>query len=69
MRIKDIFFDEYGAFIIIPEGKTGSRRVRLISSIHYLKNWIENHPKPERDNQLFVTLDKHAQQRPGQRDL
>jgi integrase len=62
MRIKDIFFDEYGAFIIIPEGKTGSRRVRLISSIHYLKNWIENHPKPERDNQLFVTLDKHAEQ-------
>jgi integrase len=60
LRIKDINFDEYSAYIIVPEGKTGSRRVRLISSIHYLKNLIENHPKPDRDSQLFVTLDKNA---------
>jgi integrase/recombinase XerD len=59
LRIKDINFDDYGAYLIVPDGKTGARRVRLISSIHYLKNWIENHPNPKRDNWLFVTLDKN----------
>lgn len=32
--------------------------MRLILSIHYLKNWIDNHPKPDRDNFLFVKLEK-----------
>lgn len=60
LRIKDLYFDDYGAYLIIQEGKTGARRVRLISSIHYIKNWIEAHPKPERDNYLFVTFNKNS---------
>jgi len=27
LRVKDIYFDDYGAFLIAPEGKTGARRV------------------------------------------
>ena len=60
LRIKDLNFDDYGAFLVIQDGKTGARRVRLISSIHYMKNWIETHPKPDRDNYIFVTLNKNA---------
>ena len=58
LRIKDVHFDDYGAYIVFPDGKTGARRVRLMLSIHYLKNWIENHPKPDPDNFLFVKLEK-----------
>jgi len=50
LRIKHIVFDEYGAKILVGEGKTGMRRIRVVSSAPYLANWIENHPlrdKPE----------------------
>ena len=44
LRIKHIVFDEYGAKIQVGEGKTGMRRIRIVSSAPYLANWIENHP-------------------------
>jgi len=47
LRIKNIQFDEYGAQIIVG-GKTGMRRIRLISSVPSLASWINIHP--ERDN-------------------
>ncbi len=50
LRIKNIVFDEYGAKVLVGEGKTGMRRIRIVSSAPYLANWIENHPfrnKPE----------------------
>ncbi len=48
LRIRHIVFDEYGATIVC-NGKTGMRRIRLVSSVPYLAAWIENHPF--RDNQ------------------
>ncbi|MGB9659181.1 MAG: tyrosine-type recombinase/integrase [Nitrososphaerales archaeon] len=44
LLIKNVSFDKYGAIIIIREGKTGSRRIRLISSVPHLANWLEHHP-------------------------
>ncbi|MEM4259556.1 MAG: tyrosine-type recombinase/integrase [Candidatus Pacearchaeota archaeon] len=44
IRIKHIVFDEYGAVISVF-GKTGSRRVRLVSAVPYLQEWINNHPE------------------------
>lgn len=48
LLIKSIEFDEYGAKIIVRDGKTGMRKIRLVSSAPYLATWIENHPL--RDN-------------------
>lgn len=45
LPIKNLEFDEYGAKVLVPEeGKTGMRRIRLVSSVPYLATWIENHP-------------------------
>ena len=62
-KVKNIEFDEYGVVITFPEGKTGARRVRLIFSAPYLREWLDNHPrKDDRDASLWCTLDKNAGQ-------
>jgi site-specific recombinase XerD len=43
LRLKNVQFDEYGAQLIVY-GKTGMRRVRIISSAPKLALWIDNHP-------------------------
>nr|MBI4157080.1 tyrosine-type recombinase/integrase [Candidatus Woesearchaeota archaeon] len=43
MKIKHISFEEYGARINI-HGKTGSRKILIISSTPYLQEWINQHP-------------------------
>ena len=42
IQIKDVKFDDYGATINV-QGKTGSRIIRVISSVPYLATWIQNH--------------------------
>jgi hypothetical protein len=42
MKIKDVSFDQYGAIINVA-GKTGARRVRLVTSGPYLQEWINKH--------------------------
>jgi len=49
IQIKHISFDEYGAQVMV-NGKTGPRRIRLISSVHYLRYWLELHPFKEDGN-------------------
>ncbi len=46
MKIKDVHFDNYGAFIIV-NGKTGKRRIRIVESLPYLMNWLEEHPRKD----------------------
>lgn len=43
LKIKHVSFDTYGALLIV-NGKTGMRRVRLVASIHHLSTWLEHHP-------------------------
>lgn len=43
LALKDVIFDEYGSVLMV-NGKTGQRRIRLISSTPYLKKWINEHP-------------------------
>jgi integrase/recombinase XerD len=43
IKLRSVVFDEYGAVLIV-DGKTGMRRIRLISSVPLLANWISNHP-------------------------
>ena len=62
LRIRNVQSDEYGAVLIVS-GKTGDRRVSIISSSPKLSLWIENHPlKEDLDAPLWVsfsTRNKH----------
>jgi len=55
LDIKDVVFDKYGTVIMV-DGKTGMRRVRLINSSPYLTVWLNSHPKNKRTAPLFVAL-------------
>lgn len=56
LNIKNVQFDKYGAVIIV-NGKTGMRRLRLIDSVPDLQAWINQHPHRDNpDAPLFVTL-------------
>jgi len=59
LKIKNLVFDEYGGYIIIPKSKTGMRKVRLVDSIPFLKEYI-NQEHPTKDNPetfLFVGVE------------
>ena len=43
VQLKHVTFDENGAILNIQKGKTGSRRVRLVLTSFYLKQWIDTH--------------------------
>jgi integrase len=45
LNVGDVSFDELGAIIMVRHGKTGSRRVRLISSAPILTQFLDVHPK------------------------
>lgn len=52
--IKHVVFDEYGAKIM-GNGKTGMRRIRLVSSVPLIAAWTEIHPLRDRpDAPLWV---------------
>jgi len=56
LTIGKVVFDDYGTVISV-KGKTGSRKIRLVSSTSYLANWIQDHPfKGNKDAQLWVTI-------------
>ncbi|MEK6974529.1 MAG: hypothetical protein AABW41_04820 [Nanoarchaeota archaeon] len=43
--------------MINVNGKTGSRKIRIISSTQYLATWLENHPlKNDSNSPLWVNL-------------
>jgi integrase/recombinase XerD len=55
-KLRNVIFDEYGAVLIV-DGKTGMRRIRLINSVPLLANWISNHPfKNNPDAFLWINL-------------
>jgi len=54
LRIKSVRFDDYGAILLV-NGKTGQRRVRIIVSSPALSNWMDHHPfKTKPDNPLWI---------------
>lgn len=56
LQIKHINFDENGAVITLPKGKTGARRIRIVFAAGYLRNWLENHPlKDNRDAWVWAS--------------
>jgi integrase len=64
LQIKHITFDEFGARVIL-NGKTGMRKIRVISSVSHLSTWIENHPfKENLDSPLWVSISNHQRSGP-----
>jgi len=58
LRIKQVHFDEHGTVLII-KGKTGMRRVRLIASDPYLRQWVNAHPaKDDPEAPLWIKRNK-----------
>ena len=56
LRIKDFTLDQYGGILkITPEGKTGTRSVRVVKSVPYITKWLNDHPdKDNSESPLFV---------------
>lgn len=56
LKIKHVSFDKYGTVLII-DGKTGMRRVRLITSTPYVVSWLEIHPlRDNSESPLWVCI-------------
>ena len=56
LMIRNVEFDEYGCVLLV-DGKTGQRRVRVIASAPKLASWIDNHPlRDQPDAPLWVNL-------------
>lgn len=56
LRLKHVDFDKFGTVLMVT-GKTGPRRVRVISSTPYLATWIDNHPlKDDPNSPLWVGI-------------
>jgi len=63
LQIKHVQFDEYGAVLLV-NGKTGWRRVRVIMSAPKLYQWIENHPlKADPNAPLWITMGTNSRYR------
>ena len=58
IKLKHLVFDDYGGCVIV-DGKTGMRKLRLIDSIPYLKEYInKEYPfKDDPDKNLFVVIE------------
>lgn len=54
MKIKHVSFEQYGARLTV-NGKTGMRKILIINSTPYLKEWINNHPNnDDKDSDLWI---------------
>ncbi len=58
-KIKHVSFDKYGGVLIV-DGKTGQRRVRLIQSIPLIANYISNHPQGNPESYLWISLNNYT---------
>jgi integrase/ribosomal protein L40E len=68
LRLKHVTFDEYGGVLMV-DGKTGQRRIRVINSVPSLKLWIEHHPfRDDPESPLWVCLNKNSYGKPLYRD-
>ena len=66
LQIKHVQFDEDGyARVVIPEGKTGPRRLRCISSAPHLNLWLQNHSlKEDKNAPLWVGIGTSGRDQP-----
>jgi integrase len=59
-NIGNIEFDRYGAVMVV-DGKTGQRRLRLTACVGDLQTWINTHPMKENpEAPLFITYNRYG---------
>lgn len=58
VKVKQVSFDQYGACLVV-DGKTGPRRLRVISAVPYLTEWLNAHPYKE-DQSAWLWPDPHG---------
>lgn len=57
LRVKDFHPDQHGGYLLVPAGKTGARRVRLVESVPHVTAWLRAHPfREDPDAPLFCYL-------------
>ena len=57
-NVGNVEFDQYGGIMVV-DGKTGQRRLRLTACVGDLQAWINVHPMKENPNApLFITYHK-----------
>jgi integrase len=57
LRIRDVHFKIVGNYQyaeVIVNGKTGTRPIPLISSIPYVKDWLDDHPQQGNTNAFLI---------------
>lgn len=62
LKLKNIEFNKHGAKILV-DGKTGQRKVMLVSSAPYLKEWLNHHPEGG-ESESFLWLRKDDKEEP-----
>lgn len=56
LRIRNVQFDKYG-IVLVVNGKTGSRKIRILSATPYLSVWMQNHPlKNDKNAPLWISI-------------
>jgi len=69
MRVKDVVFDDNGAIVTFPEGKTGWRKNRVVVASSYLRVWLDSHEyKKDKENPLFYSLKGNYKDKTKPRD-
>jgi len=53
LQRKNVSFDQYGAVVLV-DGKTGQRRDRLILSVPFVADWLNDHPDKTPDAPLWI---------------
>lgn len=57
ITIKSVTFDGMGAVVVLANGKTGMRRIRVVYAASFLRQWIDSHPmKSNRDAPVWINL-------------
>jgi len=57
LQIKHVNFDNHGAVITVPSGKTGARRIRVVQCERHLRQWLMDHPHKDNDEDwLWINL-------------
>lgn len=57
MLYKHVTYDEHGAILIFQKSKTGARRVRVVFSSAYLRQWMTSHPTKNPNDPLWPRMD------------
>lgn len=58
LQVKGVMPDKYGIRLKLNESKTKERVVRLIDSVPYLQEWINNHPFNQPESPLFIAFSR-----------